>query len=654
MGNRELRFYEFGPFRLDIRERLLQLNGEIVALTPKVFDTLLILVQHSGHLLEKEVLMNRLWPDSFVEESSLAQNISLLRKALGEDTSRQYIQTFPKRGYLFAADIKEVFDDTARTSEEPTENPETVGDKNEPDEQPANASLKISPIYKRQASRRPGRQAYLLASCSIMVLAVTAFVYFQRSASNQEPFDSLLPRSIAILPFNTVGTQNEVELLGFGMADTLIIKMSNIQGLSVLPTSSVFKYLESEKSSVEIGRELGVEAVLDGTVQRSGELVRVSAQLIQVADGKTLWAAKFDERFSNIFEVHDLVAEQLTQALTQHLTTNDHMRLSKRYTKDTEAYEAYVTGVYFWSKRTRAGLTRAIHFFKQAIEEDSLYALAYAMLADSYFLSLVNGYEIVAPEIARANHLEAASKAIELDETLAEAHMVMASVKEAQGDYQKADQEYRRVLDLNPSHAIAHLRYSFFLINSLELDKSLRHMRMARQLDPISPTTNAALGYVLILSRQYDEAIKYCRRALELDPEVLNGHLSLGEAYLQKQMYDEARAEFQKLPTDQRLIALLAIAYTEARAGRRSVAVKMLSELQNSTEANRIPTYNLILLLTALGENDKAFAKLEKLRLTRYTIAMLKFDPQLDSLRSDRRFTSFLQSRSLGNLIDGK
>jgi tetratricopeptide (TPR) repeat protein len=367
-----------------------------------------------------------------------------------------------------------------------------------------------------------------------------------------------------------------------------------------------------------------------------------------------LWAAKFDERFSNIFEVHDRISEQLTQALAQHLTANDHTRLAKRYTTDPGAYEAYVTGLYFWSKRTKSGLTKAISYFRQAIEEDPLYALAYALLADSYYLSLFNRYEIVPTEVARANHLEAANKAMELDETLAEAHMVMASVKEAQGDYVKAGQEYRRVLELNPSHATTHLRYAFFLLGSLELDKSLRHMKLARELDPVSPTTNAALGYLLTLSRQYDEAIKHCRRALELDPEVVDGHLSLGEAYLQKGMYDEARAEFEKLPTAQRLMSMQAIAYTEARAGRRAVALRMLSELQNSREADRIPSYNLILFFTALEENDKAFALLDKLRLTRFTIAMLKFDPQLDPLRSDTRFTSYLKSRNLGHLISEK
>lgn len=652
MDTRELLFYGFGPFRLDIRQRLLLHEGVIVPLTPRVFDTLLILVESNGHVLEKEVLIRKLWPDSYVEESSLAQNISLLRKALGEDTSKQYILTFPKRGYLFTADIEEIYDDeTEQLSEELSEDMETDVAKNEPAHRAVTASPTFPPADKAQVLRRLGWKSYVLICCTVVVVASAAFIYFRRSASKMNPSCDLPPKSIAILPFNTVGAQSEAKLLGFGMADTLIIKMSSLQGLSVLPTNSVSKYTEREKSTVEIGRELGVDVILDGTVQRSNELVRVSAQLIRVNDGTTLWSAKFDEKFSNIFEIHDLVAEQMAQVLTQHLTANDHARLLQRYTKDPDAYEAYLTGVYFWSKRTKAGLIKAIYYFRQAIKEDPLYALAYAMLSDCYNLSHVYAYGIVPEELARAGQVDAARKAMELDASLAEAHLAMAAVKDDQGEYQEEDREYRYVLELNPSHAVAHLRYSFFLLSSLELDKSLRHMRRARELDPVSPTTNDALGFMLILSRQYDEAIKYCRRALELDPEVVNGHLNLGTAYVQKEMYSEAIAEFRKLPKERQLVALETIAYTQARAGRRSTAIKIVSELRSSPDAEKISDYNLILTLTALGNKDKAFAQLHKLHLTRFIIAMLKFDPQLDPLRSDTRFTSYLQSKNLVHLI---
>lgn len=651
MSTRRLRFYEFGPFRIDVRERMLLRDGEIVPVTPKVFDTLLILVESSGRLLEKEVLINRLWPDSYVEECSLAQNISLLRKALGEGASRQYINTFPKRGYLFTAEVSEIFDEAEQTFGNQSESPEATAARHGDDERLVRVCPAARPGDRGRTPRRLRSGAYLLIGCAVVLSAAAAAIYFRQRAPKINPSGESQPKLIAILPFNTVGTQNDAELLGFGMADTLIIKLSNLQGFSVLPTSSVYRYTTREKSAAEIGRELGVDAVLDGTVQRSGELVRVSAQLIRVSDGTALWAAKFDERFSNIFEVHDRVAEQLAGVLKQHLSADDHARLSRRYTTDPGAYESYVIGLYFWNRRGKAGLNSAASYFKQAIEKDPLYAPAHAMLADCYYLSNLNGYEIVPPDVAWANQQTSASRALELDETLAEAHMVMAAVRIRQGDVRRADQEFRRVLDLNPSHAIAHLRYSFFLVESLELDGALKHMRMARQLDPVSPTTNGGLCYMLTLSRRNQEALKYCRLALELDPDVSYGHLNLGEAYLRNEMYDEARAEFRKMPERERSVSLQALAYAEARAGRRSVAVGHLSELLSSPQTSQVLDYNLMLIYTALGENEKALAQLGKLPLTRFNIALLKFDPQLDPLRSDPRFTSFLQSRGLRHLM---
>lgn len=653
MSTRKLRFYEFGPFRLDVRERLVLKDGEIVSLTPMVFETLLLLVQNSGHLLEREVLLGKLWPDSFVEEGSLAQNISLLRKALVDSDSTPYIYTFPKRGYLFTSNITEVYEEDNHISEASSTTPEAHISSSNSVEQPVQLSATTSHDNKVVPSKRFGLKPRLFVACALVVIAATAFFWFRQSAGKSDGDDQPL-KLIAILPFTTVGELSEGELLGFGMADTLVIKMTNLRGLSVLPSGSVYKYTVRDKTVVDIGRELGVDAVLDGTVQRSGELVRVSAQLIRVRDGTTLWAAKFDQKFDNIFELHEQVGEQLANVLAQHLTSNDHARLSRRYTKTVEAYEAYVTGLYFWNKRGKAAVTNAINYFNRAIEKDPQYAPAYAMLADCYFLNLVDGYAIVSFDEARAKHSEYARKAIELDETLPEAHMVMAAVKEREGDYHSTELEYRRVFDLNPSFAIAHLRYSYFLLQSLDLEKAVTHLRMARQLDPVSPTTNAALCYMLTLSRQPDEAIRHCQRAQELDPEVINGRLNLGEAYLEKGLYNEARAEFQKLPKEHELTAMQAIAYTEARAGNRSAARDILSQLQSSVQADRIPRYNLALIFTVLGDRDRAFAELDTLRLTRFTIAMLKFDPQLDPLRSDPRFASYVRSRNLEHLIGDK
>ena len=651
MSTRGLRYYKFGPFRLDLRERLLQRGGATVPLTPKVFDTLLVLVENGGKVLDKEVLMKKLWPDSFVEESSLAQNISLLRKALGTDTSqRQYIQTLPKRGYRFIVDIQVVADEAAEHSHEQAASSEIITAQKiiEKSGISAQANASLPHGLQRRAAKRFGWKTRALTGCAIIMAATC--LHFWRLSSINKAGNGVQAKSIAVLPFNAVGTpESEAELLGFGMADTLIIKLSNLQRLSVLPSNSVYKYIGREKSALAVGRELGVDVVLDGTVQRSGGRVRVSAQLINIADGRTLWASNFDERFNNIFEVHDVISTQLAGALMPHLNGAERERLTKRYTTNAAAYEAYLTGLYFWNKRTKPALAKAIIYFEQAIERDPAYALAYAMLSDSYFLSLKNSYHIVPQREAQAKHFATAQRAIELDDGLAEAHMVMASVKYHQGHDEEAEREYLYVIELNPNHAIARLRYAFFLLNSLRLDQALEQMRMAQSLDPVSPVANAALGYLLTISRRSDEAIKYCRKALELDPEVIDGHLNLGEAYVQKGMYDEAILEFRKMLEDQTLTALQAIAYTEAMAGRRAAAQRIL----HSPDASRISDYHQVLIFAALGEHDRAFERLDKLPLNRTNIALLKFDPQLDPLRAEPRFTSYLFNKQLSHLLAG-
>ncbi len=587
--------FEFGPFRLDLSERLLLRNGKAVPLAPKVFETLLILVENSGHTLEKEELMKRLWPDSFVEESSLAQNIFQLRRALEEGTSgRQYIETVPKRGYRFSADVREI----------------ELGDDNASSPYPTNGRFLI-----------------------------------------KEDETSLDIKSLAVLPFKPLGKDKSAdEYLGLGMADATIIRLSGLRQLVVVPTSTVFKYAGPKSDPQAVGRKLGVDAVLQGTIQRTVERVRLTVQLISLNDGKTLWSGRFDERFTDIFAVQDSISEQVASALALRITGAERQHLRKRYTENTEAYQAYLMGLFFWNKKSKEGFNKAVEYFQQAIEKDPSYALAYAGLADSYFWIAYNEFDALTRkerfERSRANAL----KALELDPFVAEAHAALATVKvKHDRDTVGAERSFERAIATNPNCAMAYSRYTYFLAAMGRLGESLQKIKRAQQLDPLSPDANASLAYILYFARDYDEAIRYCQRALALEPNFLDALLLLGLSYEQKGMLEEAITQLTKAKdaNADSTEPLELLGHVFAIAGLREEARVVLSQLQSSAKQKSIHPYNVALIHAALGQREQAFEWLEK-PYVNWTerLRILRFDPRMDSLKGDSRFAAIFQ-RSL-------
>jgi TolB-like protein/Flp pilus assembly protein TadD len=493
--------------------------------------------------------------------------------------------------------------------------------------------------------RWPSLKVALVASVVLVLVAATVYFLWSRS-KRRAAAASLTPRSIAVLPFKPLGAESDNELLGLGMADALILKLSNLRRLPVLPTSSIFKYGGRERDALAIGRELGVDAVLDGTVQHAGESVRVTAQLINVADGKTLWSGKFDQRFQDIFGLQDSISEQLARALALQITPNERELFEKRYTSNTEAYQAYMTGVYFWNKRTKDGLTKAIEYFQRAIALDPNYAQAYAALSDCYNLNIYYRYQIVPVPESRQKMVDAAVRSYELDSNLAEANLAIATARLTGQDPVGAGEAYRRAIELNPNHAIARLRFANFQRYGLRLEPALKQVRKAQELDPTSPIINSALAGYLMQARLYDEAIKYAQRALELDPGVMNGRLFLGEAYVQKGMYDAAIEQYKMMKEEERPLAMQAMAYAYAVSGRRQEAQKLLAEILQKKDGE-FSYYNIAMIYIGLGDHDRAFEWLEKERISPSLRLMLKYDPQLDPLRADPRFADYLNRRNI-------
>ena len=633
MNKRALHFYHFGPFRLNATERVLQRGAELVPLSPKVFDTLLVLVENCGHVVDKNDLMQVLWPDSFVEESSLTQNISLLRRALAENgEDRQYIETIPKRGYRFVADVREVDEFSDEIEESNELPPEFAGTAKA-------VNVKAGSLPGDSVSTRKWpRVAFYVVACGLLLAGLIVLV--QRSRGAKSGNAEFAPKSIAVLPFKTIGTNGESELLGLGMADALIIKLSRLEQFTVLPTSSVFRYTSRNQDAVAIGKSLLVEGVLDGTVQRDGDRVRVSAQLIRLSDGKTVWSGKFDERYGSIFALQDSISDQVTASLSLPVIGKNKV---VHATENTEAYQAFLTGLYFWNRRTKENLPKAIGYLEQAVQKDPDFARAHAILADCHYLSAQDEYGMVPAEDAFQLADASLTRALELDDRLAEAHTTKAGLMLARAQFDDSGREFRRALDLNPSYAVAHLRYGYYLLWDFRLPEAVEQMRRAQELDPVSPVANSALAGMLVLARDYDNSIKFSLRSLELEPNSSGARLNLADAYLHKRMFAEALHEFDKIPADE--YVLLEKSYGLAAAGRRDEALKLFA--QREKQPGGVPPFAYARFYGAMDDLDKAFAWLDKIRINRYNIASLKYDPQLDSLRADPRFADFLKRHQI-------
>lgn len=652
--------YEFGPFRLNDAERTLSRDGRGIALSPKLFETLSALVERGGHVVSKDELIKKVWPDSFVEESSLSQNISLLRKALGESGQpAKYIETIPKRGYRFIAPVRVVphaADDLCQDPSEPSAAGNRVSGGGEMEADGARDEPPPQTQTPTGESPRRARRKYMLLAGVVALIAVAACLYaWSARSEGSGTYQGMGVRSLAVVPFKSLGDGSGDEVLGLGMADALIIKLGGADAFTVLPTSAVAKFTGREHDAREVGRRLGVEAVLDGTVQRADGRVRVTATLLDLRNDRMLWSGKFDEQFTDIFALQDSLSERVSAALQMQFADARRHPPDKRFTRDADAYELYLLGIYFWNQRTPEGLTKAAGYQLQAVEKDPNYALAYAALSDTYAMIGYYRYEAVMPAAeAYAKARAAAEKALALDGALPEAYVALASIRAKTGlerDLREANRMYRRAIELNPNSATARLRYGGLLFWEAKLDEAIEQMSRARALDPLSPGINSNLSAYYIYARRPDEAITYARRALELDPTFWRARVNLGECYEQKGLHAEAEAEYRKLveQEDARVRGEIQLAYLYASTGRPAEARELLRRVHEAERAGEDPAgiinFGIALIHLALDEQETAFEWLgraaETRTLRRYD---LKYNRNLAPLRTDPRFIT-LQER---------
>ena len=614
--------YAFGPFRLEPRERRLLRDGQPVPLTVKTFDLLEVLVRRQGRLLRKEELLQLVWPDAAVEENNLTVTMSALRRVLGEGpTDRGYIETVPRSGYRFVADVREIAEGEARGTTET----------------PANEA----PMQRAPARRRKQWLA-IAAAAALAVASLAGAARWLRRPPPETPAAAV--PSVAVLPFHSL-TGPEDEYLGLGMADALITRLGSTRMVIVRSTGAMRRYVRSDVDPLAAGRELGVDAVLDGSIQAAAGRVRATVRMLRVSDGATLWAESFDERAGDIFGLQDSISKRVSGALALRLSESQRALLTRRDTEDVEAYQLYLKGRFFWNKRTREGFQRGMALFEQAVERDPAYARAHAGVADSNIG--LTFYEYERPHDAMPRAKAAALRALAVAPLMAEAHASLAHIEgNYEWDWAAAEAEWRRAIFLDPDYATAHQWYAtHYLTPTGRLEDALREARRAQELDPLSPVFNAFFGATLLFSRRYDEAIEECRKTIDLYPEFGVGHWYLGRAYLQRGMSREAVAELREAVRLSGGSPLMqgTLAFAQAKAGDPG-ARKILGDLLRLRREHYASAFDLAVVHAGLGEHDEALRWLDEAAAERaFHLVYLKVWPELDALRAEPRFKAMVR-----------
>jgi TolB-like protein/DNA-binding winged helix-turn-helix (wHTH) protein/Tfp pilus assembly protein PilF len=619
----------FGVFELDLRSGELRKHGLLVRLQEQPFQVLKMLVENSGEVVTREDLQKKLWPaNTFVDfDHGLNKAISKIRDALGDSAeSPRFVETVARRGYRFLAEVKAVQGRPVRS--------ELVAPVH-----PAAGTRASLPLESdTQKDHLPSLAWKILVPVLLVPLAAFAAWKFHFRSSPSI-------RSLAVLPLESLSADASQDYFADGMTDELITDLSQISALRVISRTSVMSYKHAGKSLPQIAQELNVDAVVEGTVLRSGDRVRITAQLIQANADKHLWAASYEGDVRDTLTLQNQVARSIADQIRISLSPQEQAVLKSAKAVNPEAYEASLKGRFFWNKRTADSLKTAVDYFNQAIAKDPNYAEAYTGLADTYALLGDWQYAVLTPKEAFPKAKAAAIKALELDSSSSEAHNSLAFCFDAfDWDFESAGKEFRRAIELNPGYATAHHWYAWHLSLMGQYDEAIAEMKKATNLDPLSLIINSDLAELLVIAHFYDESIIQSRKTIGMDPNFALAHNQLAQAYLQKHMYGEAVAELQKAvelskdsPT---CIANLARAY--AASGTTSEAVKLLEDLKKNSNRNYPDASEIAVIYAALGNNHQAMNWLEKGFEERFNPGVLS-RPGFDPLRSDPRFQNLVR-----------
>jgi TolB-like protein/DNA-binding winged helix-turn-helix (wHTH) protein/cytochrome c-type biogenesis protein CcmH/NrfG len=635
---------EFGEFRLDLDEhRLFRADGTEVSLTPRVFQTLRYLVEHAGRIVDKRSIMEAVWSDCIVEENNLAQAISKLRQVLGKQSA--FIVTVPGRGYRFVAEVipgrvgvppagfgvppKQSFDDApGRAAGEKFVNAGTCP--------PAGGTPTL-----------PGRSAssrYVLVAGALFLLAGIGFYIWSHGHSVPNESSPVPPKSIAVLPFANLSGDPENAYFSEGIKDEILTRLAKIATLKVISRTSTQEFATTNRNVREIARRLGVAYILEGSVQRSSENVRVTVQLIEAGTDHHVWAETYDRRLVDMFQVETEVAQHIARALSTALSAAEGKAVAARPTRNVEAYHAYLRGRHFWNQRTLAGFKQATEQFSRALELDPNYAQAFVGLADA--LQFGNSDDAAA---TRAGEL--LREALTLDETMGEAHASLGLLTmNYYWDWPQAEAEFRRALELNPNYATAHQWYGEFLVYMGRFEEAINEMTRARELDPLSLIINTDLGKVYSMARRYDEAIAQYHAALQLDPGFSEALGLLALTHSMANRHEEALAEIEKVRELRDSPSYLSWhAWVQHRAGLVEEARQSMEALSILSRRMYVSPLWIATGWIGLGDKEEAFRCFEQV-FAEHAIGGaigLKVNPLFDTLRSDPRFDELVRRAKL-------
>jgi TolB-like protein/DNA-binding winged helix-turn-helix (wHTH) protein/Tfp pilus assembly protein PilF len=605
--------YRFDGFEVDTHDFVVVRDGEVVTLTPRAFDVLVLLLKNRGHVVEKRQMFDEVWKDSFVSDNALTKVVKELRHALADSAENpRYVETVPKRGYRFIGTLEE---GPVVAVESPTSKPAPQ------------SSL---------SSRR-----YLVLA-AIAIAAVVGLVWYASSG----PDSRNTPATIAVLPFKPLDAESRDESLELGMAETLITRLSNLRDIVVRPIGSSRKFTDPAQDAIKAGQELQTEAVLDGSIQKVGDRIRVTARLIDVRTGATLWSEHFDDRFTDIFRVQDSIAQRITTVLALKLTRQEQERLGKHMTENPEAYELYLHGQFYWHRRGQNWIDESLKAYKLALEKDPNFALAHIGVADANIM--LSGHRKISMQDAEANATPSIMRALEIDNTLAQAHNALAELKyQYQYDWRGAEDEFKIAIDLNPNVAWIHQAYGWFLMSEGRFEEANIEMETARRLDPSSLTLAMARGRLYYYSRQYDKAIQHFRHLFTLQPDEFNSNMILADIYDQNGMHAEALESYLKVrslsgATPEQIDRLRTAFEAGGREGFLRALLRDMDE--RAAKTGRGSPQNYAGVYTRLGDKDKAFYWHEQLFDARdASILQFKIEPINDVLRDDPRYAKLLQ-----------
>jgi TolB-like protein/DNA-binding winged helix-turn-helix (wHTH) protein/Flp pilus assembly protein TadD len=618
--------FQLGPWLIRPSLNSVVRNGTTTRLTPKAMAVLVCLAEHPGEPVAKEKLLERVWPETFVSDDVLKGSVAEIRRVL-EDNAREprIIETVAKRGYRLIAPLEWI---------------------NGQQQTPAARLKPRASVVEASPSRRSWMLATTVAVLLVLIALGAIFdvgelrTHLQASAAPQI-------RSLAVLPLQNLSPDPEQEYFSDGMTDALITSLAQIGSLKVISRTSSMQYKQSHKSLPEIARELNVDGIVEGTVQRSGYHVRITAQLIDARHDQHLWAESYESDLRDVVALQDKVSSAIAKEIRINVRPEKSSPLPSAPVINREAYELYLKGRYFWNKRNAEGFKKALDYFQQAVERDPGYAPAYAGLADTYSLLGAAGYDLMSRAEAMEKARSAAQKALLIDGALAEAHASLAYVTYSYDwNWVGAGKEFERAIALDPNYPTAHQWYSEYLDDLGRGEEALVEAQTALTLDPLSINANHQLARAQYFVRRWDQAIDTTQKTLEMDPNFAIAHLRLGRAYAAKGLYPEAIKqfhEFSNLSGDVPM-ATASVGNALARSGDRPGAIRALNGLRLFSKHNHVPSICFALVHAGLGDNDQAIAWLEQAYKERSDfLLVLNVDPLFDPLRRDPRFQELLR-----------